>query len=783
VPNSNDITFSAAGTYYWQAVYSGDANNNGATSVCTSEQVVIGKNSPSISTTLSGTSVSIGAQVHDSAKLSGATAGAGGTVAYTVFSDSGCSQGARSAGQVTVTNGTVPDSSPLTLNAAGTYYWQAVYSGDGNNSGATSVCTSEQVVVGKNNPTIGTTLSATSAAIGSPVHDSATLSGQTSDAGGTVTYTVYSDSGCSQNPQNAGTKTVTGGVVPDSDPVSFSAAGTYYWQAVYSGDNNNGGATSACQSEVLSVARKSPSIATTLSTSATSIGSPVHDSATLTGATSNAGGTVTYTVYSDSGCSQGARSAGQAAVTNGSVDNSNDITFSAAGTYYWQAVYSGDGNNNGATSVCTSEQVVVGKNSPSIGTTLSTASTSIGTPVHDSATLTGATSDAGGTVTYTAFSDSGCSQDARSAGQVTVTNGSVPDSGPLTFSAAGTYYWQASYTGDSNNEPATSDCTSEVLTVAKNSPLISTTLSSTSASIGSPVHDSASLSGKTSNAGGTVTYTVYSDQACSQNARDAGTKPVTNGVVTASNALSFTAAGTYYWQAVYSGDANNNGATSACTSEVLQVTKNTPSIATTLSASSASIGTPVHDSAGLTGATGDAGGTVTYTVYGDGACTKNPRDAGTVTVTNGSVPDSNPLTFTAAGTYYWQAVYSGDNNNEHAASACQSEVLTVTKNRPSVSTGQRLTPNDSATFTGLTSDAGGTVTFDLFAPSDATCSGSPAYTATVNVSSNGTYATSNTSFVASTAGTWRWRVTYSGDDNNEATTSACGVENFTLTNG
>jgi hypothetical protein len=32
-------------------------------------------------------------------------------------------------------------------------------------------------------------------------------------------------------------------------------------------------------------------------------------------------------------------------------------------------------------------------------------------------------------------------------------------------------------------------------------------------------------------------------------------------------------------------------------------------------------------------------------------------------------------------------------------------------------------------------------------------------------------------------GTWRWKVSYSGDSNNEASTSACGVEQFTIDNG
>ena len=36
VPNSSTVTFNSAGTFYWQAVYSGDANNYGASSPCTS---------------------------------------------------------------------------------------------------------------------------------------------------------------------------------------------------------------------------------------------------------------------------------------------------------------------------------------------------------------------------------------------------------------------------------------------------------------------------------------------------------------------------------------------------------------------------------------------------------------------------------------------------------------------------------------------------------------------------------------------------------------------------
>src|SRR5262249_14122636 len=73
-----------------------------------------------------------------------------------VYTNNTCSAGARDAGTKTVLNGIVPDSNGLQFNSAGTFYWQAVYSGDANNNGATSVCTSEQLVV--NHPPVSQTL-------------------------------------------------------------------------------------------------------------------------------------------------------------------------------------------------------------------------------------------------------------------------------------------------------------------------------------------------------------------------------------------------------------------------------------------------------------------------------------------------------------------------------------------------------------------------------------------------------------------------------------------------
>lgn len=73
------------------------------------------------------------------------------------------------------------------------------------------------------------------------VTDTATLTGaNAASATGTVTYNVYSDSHCSSL-VNAGTAEpiVTPGKLPPSSALSLPTAGTYYWQAVYSGDGHN----------------------------------------------------------------------------------------------------------------------------------------------------------------------------------------------------------------------------------------------------------------------------------------------------------------------------------------------------------------------------------------------------------------------------------------------------------------------------------------------------------------------------------------------------------------
>jgi 5-hydroxyisourate hydrolase-like protein (transthyretin family) len=88
-----------------------------------------------------------------------------------------------------------------------------------------------------------------------------------------------------------------------------------------------------------------------------------------------------------------------------------------------------------------------------------------GTPVSDSATLSGENaSKAAGKGNYMVYSDTQCSKEVASAGEVEVSGGKVPSSQVKTL-APGTYYWQASYSGDPSNRPSKSTCGAEVETV------------------------------------------------------------------------------------------------------------------------------------------------------------------------------------------------------------------------------------------------------------------------------------------------------------------------------
>jgi hypothetical protein len=876
VPDSDTVTLTGAQTVYWRASYSGDTKNDPVDSAC-DEILNVGKTATSLSTTLVDESgdvdtpglqdgllvVANGSSVHDTADLSDNTGTAGGTVTYSYYSDSGCSEDEVVVSTENVTNGVVDPSDSVPFNQAGDYYWLANYSGDTQNGGSQSPCTelltvdravtslSTTLVDNNNSSNVGVPDGMLAVDAGTPVHDTATLTGATADVGGTIAYNVYTDSTCSTafasptpDPDD-----VSAAGVPDSTSLTLTAAGSYYWEAVYSGDPNNDPATSDCQ-EVLVVApvtaEGAPAITSETSATSVPVGQSVTDTATFV--SPNGGeldGTVTFNVCGPSDsppvCTTGG--APVAGVGNGRIDGTSSDTMQSraftpteVGVYCFRVNYA---PRSSSAFVATSHtNIVIGEDgecftattaAPTVSTSLADASGDIGqTPtvqapatVHDTATLQDATPDAGGTATYWYYpNDPTCTTGGVQVGDpVTVDAGQIPPSDAVPFETAGDYYWQVNYSGDTNNLPDVSTCGDEILHVTDQNITSVTTLLSgggqgpaktISVPANTTVTDQATILNATAAATGTMTYRWYATDNCTGSPTIASTEDVDLdvGPVPASDGVPFSTPGVYSWRAQYSGDADNLGSTSPC-DEILTVTEanpNTPTLTTSLDGGGSNTGahitvapsTQVHDTATLTGATPTAGGSISYAVYSNSNCTTLVQNAtpGNNTITDPTdIPDSQNVTLTTPGVYYWMATYTGDAQNTVDSTTCGDETLTVSapgQNTPTLSTileggnqsGQSISVpagtavHDTADLTGETTDAGGTVTYRYY--TNSTCSTGVQTVSTENVN-NGVVDDSN-DVTFNTAGTFYWQATYSGDTNNAGTTSPCN-EVLTVTGG
>ncbi len=880
VPPSAAAAFPDAGTFYWAAFYSGDPSNQAAASDCATEPLVVTAARSQVTTEVSasGGEIPVGGSASDTARLLGVTPTAGGTMEYRYYDSlTSCQSatlsfppagGGTPASTVPVTgNGAVAPSATVTFPDAGTFYWAAFYSGDASNQADASHCATEPLVVTQAVSRVTTALSAASGEIpvGGSASDSATLHGVTSTAVGTIEFRHYDsltacDSDVAAFPGTTpsdgtpvSTQTVTNGAAPPSATATFPTAGTFYWAAFYSGGPNNLPSASDCATEPLVVTPAPSRVTTRLSTAGgqTPVGGSVTDTATLNGVTPTAGGTVEYRYYDSlTACDTdvaafpgtapaGGASASTETVASSVVPPSVAVAFPDAGTFYWAAFYSGDTDDLPAASDCATEPLVVTQAVSRVATTLTAAGGKIevGGSSRDSVTLFGVTPTAVGTVEYRYYDSlSACDSEvaafpgtAPSGGTAvstqTVTDGAAPPSDAATFPAAGTFYWAAFYSGGPNNLPSASDCATEPLVVTPAASQVTTALSATDGEItvGGSASDSATLSGVTGAAGGTVDYRYYDSLAACEGdvatfprapvgGTDVSTETVTNGVTPPSSAASFPAAGTFYWAAFYSGDANNLPAASDCAAEPLVVTPAPSDVTTRLSAANGQIavGGTASDSVTLKAVALTAGGTVDYRYYDSlaacdtdvaafpGTAPSGGTRASTETVTDGVAPSSATRTFPDAGTFYWAAFYSGDPSNQPDASNCAAEPLVVTP-APSVVTTQ-LSPvggeipvdgsaSDTVTLTGVTGTAGGTVEYRLYGslsacnidaenfpvtpPSD----GAPV--STVTVTSGAVPSSATRTFGA--AGTFYWAGFYSGDANNRAAASDCNTEPLVVT--
>ncbi len=442
---------------------------------------------------------------------------------------------------------------------------------------------------------------------------------------------------------------------------------------------------------------------TTNASAPATVPASLHDTAHLAGVTAGATGTLTFRLYSDSSCAHAVwGSPVQTTGINGPGDyDSPSITVTSPGTYYWTVSYGGDSENPAIpTTACNApnESTVVSKASPNLVTSASAGGT-LGVPVTDQATLSGGSSPSG-TITFKLWGPAAtptCTNLVFASDAITVDgNGNYTSAPAFAPTAAGTYYWTASYTGDANNNAASGACgaanESVVITPKTASTPVLVTQASAGGTVGTSVTDQATLSGGSSPTG-TITFELWGPAAtptCTNLVFVSNAITVDgNGNYTSAPAFTPTAAGTYYWTASYTGDANNNAASGACgaANESVVITPKIPTPSTPVLVTQASaggtVGTSVTDQATLSGGSSPTG-TITFKLYGPAsspACTNLVFTSSAVTVSgNGNYTSTPAYTPTAVGTYYWVASYSGDANNSAITAACgaANESVTIT---------------------------------------------------------------------------------------------------------
>jgi hypothetical protein len=368
------------------------------------------------------------------------------------------------------------------------------------------------------------------------------------------------------------------------------------------------------------------------------------------------------------------------------------------------------------------------------------------------------------------------------------------------------------------NTPPISNCESSTVTTPKDG--TGANIPAGGLSIGTgvvAVKDSAevNVTGGTATPTGSVAFSlckVDSPDLCASGGTSVGSTNLT-GTTYPATAVSPTAyvtsAGRYCWRATWSGDTANGipGSSDSSASECFTVNPVTPTLATT-AGPDINLGGTLSDSAALSGTatqpadpvinlTGTGGavarGTITFKLFRSVDCTGDPiYISPTVAVRdNGTYPTPDPqFKPTAAGTYHWVAVYSGDSPNTTGAShntdcTDENEDVVVSTVASMLESAQNWLPNDSVTVSAPdgSGDLDGTVFFDLYASAD--CTGEPIYTEPDGVAVSGaspeTVSTSNTTVKATASGSYSWKVSYDSDNPAQQDIPASCEETSSLT--
>ena len=412
--------------------------------------------------------------------------------------------------------------------------------------------------------------------------------------------------------------------------VSTLTVGAHSIGASYSGNVNYLGSTSTTVAETIQLATTVTALASSLSPSIA--GMPV----TLTAVVAGNGGIPTGAVTFLDGTGAGAISLGVGTLNNQGI--AKLITSAlAVGQHSIVAIFSGDAKDSSSTSGVLVQTVQIAATTASVASSLNPSSFAAGI------TFTASVATNGNIVTgAVTFSD----------GQTVL--GTVPVSAGLAVYststlALGVHSITASYSGDANNAPSQSGPLNErvlqaagVSIASSINPSLAQTSLTLTASINAP--QGVAVSGTVTFMDGNVVL---------------GTGSV-SPVGAASLTISTLAVGQHSIVAVYSGDANNQAATSSVLVETIQIIGTNATLISSLNPSLSS--GPLNLTSTVVGKGGSVTGTVTF-------------QDGTTVLGSANLSAAGAATFTVSGLspglHSIIAVYGGDANN----SQCTSPVL------------------------------------------------------------------------------------------------------------
>ena len=618
---SAPFTPPTAGTYYWVATYHSTADPQ-ATDISTTckeageTSVVSPPGTPLLKTDSTNGKVEgnvhvVGSEIHDTATLSGIGNNTyTGELTFKLYDNDECDESGSPGHLITtktkaVTKGDGSYDSPgFTVESAGSYWWVASFKSTSvsvTDAGPTQ-CNDpkEEVTITKAEPEISTTVSDGEITVGDPVpNDTAEITGLVNPSGTrSISFSFYDNANCDGTPIAQDTVEVNGNgeyttEVPSSELVK--QAGTYYWFASYSGDDNNSPAQTGCsdEAEQVIVEKATPELETNATASAI-VGEDIKDVATLSGLVSPTGdGEVTFDIYKGEDCSGQVLETLNA--TPPSVEEDGDYTSedfdttsSGAGEYHWIAHFNGDDNNEAVSGKCSDENETteVEKATPTL-TTAASGPVTVGSAIHDTATISGLIEPtATATINFKLYGpgDTTCTTPLNGATGQNVTVNKTPannsyDSPNFTATQAGSYRWVAKYSGDANNEEKVTACADalEISVVNKANPTLTTT-AGPGGVLGGQVFDTAHLSGGAGPTGA-ITFRLYGNPNCAGTpAAEVANSSVNGNGDYASPLATPTAAGDYYWVATYSGDANNEAAQTGCADATEKVTITSPPV-------------------------------------------------------------------------------------------------------------------------------------------------------------------------------------------------------------